>query len=518
MPGRRLDLMDIRELLRHLRADPSNRSVAQTLGIDRRTVGQYRRWATEQELLDGPLPTIEALQALVAHTFSAAPPPQNVSTVEPYREQVVAWRREGVEIAAIHGRLKEQGFTHGDMTVYRFVRALEPKTPEVVVRVETPPGAEAQVDFGDAGCQLDPQTGKLRRAWVFVMTLSYSRHQYAELVFDQSIDTWIRLHRHAFEFFQGVPERVVPDNLKAAVVKACFDDPQIQTTYRECAEHYGFRIAPCKVRTPEHKGKVEQGGVHYVKRNFLGGREPAALPDANAALRKWCLETAGQRVHGTTREQPLTRFTEVEQARLRPVPEIPYDLARWKVAKVHRDGHVTFENAYYSTPCDLVGQQVYVRGGSCEVRIYTLEHRLVTTHPRATRQGEWVTKVEHLPPEKVDGLLLDRPACQAAAEEIGTATAQVTQQLLEDPVVDRHRTVIRLLRLRGTYGDARLEAACARALHFDDPRYQTIKEILRTGQDQTPLPTPEPPSSPATTFVRTATELVGHLFGGALWN
>lgn len=196
--------MDIRELLRHLRADPSNRSVARTLGIDRRTASQYRQWATEQGLLEGPLPSVEDLQALAASTFNTALPPQNVSTVEPYREQIVAWRRENVEIAAIHERLKERGFQHGYMAVYRFVKALEgPKTPEVVVRVETAPGIEAQVDFGDAGHQIDPRTGTLRRAYVFVMTLSYSRHQYAELVFDQSIDTWILLHRHAFEFFQG---------------------------------------------------------------------------------------------------------------------------------------------------------------------------------------------------------------------------------------------------------------------------------------------------------------------------
>jgi transposase len=511
--------MDIRELLRHLRADPSNRSVAQTMDIDRRTVGQYRQWATEHGLLEGPLPSVEDLQALVASTFRVTLPPQNVSTVEPYREQIVAWRRENVEVAAIHARLKERGFQHGYMAVYRFVKALEgAKTPEVVVRVETAPGEEAQVDFGDAGYQIDPETGTPRRAYVFVMTLSYSRHQYAELVFDQTIGTWILLHRHAFEFFQGVPERVVPDNLKAAVVKACFDDPQIQTTYRECAEHYGFRIAPCKVRTPEHKGKVEQGGVHYAKRNFLGGREPAELPRANAALRTWCLETAGERVHGTTREQPLARFREVEQARLRPLPETPYDLALWKQAKVQRDGHVVFENAYYSAPCHLVGQQVYVRGGSREVRLYTLEHQLVTTHTRAPHAGEWMTKVEHLPPHKVDGLLLDRPACEATAEEIGTATVEVVQRYFSDPVLDRRHTVIRLLHLRDTYGDARLEAACARALYFEDPHYLTIKEILRTGQDQTPLPAPEPPPSPATTFVRTATELLGHLFGGAAWN
>ena len=155
---------------------------------------------------------------------------------------------------------------------------------------------------------LDPATGRRRRTWAFVMTLSRSRHQYVEFVFDQKVSTRLLCHRRAFESFGGVPQRLVIDNLKAAVTRACFDDPQVQHSYRLCAEHYGFLIAPCRVRTPQHKGKVEQGGVHYLKRNFLGGREPTDLRQANRDVRRWCLTTAGQRVHGTTRQRPLDRF------------------------------------------------------------------------------------------------------------------------------------------------------------------------------------------------------------------
>ena len=330
--------MELRELLRYLQTEPSNRQVAAMLGLDRRTVGRYREWATTQQLLDGALPSLEELQALVETTLREPLPPQNVSTVVGYRETVTRLRAAGVEIAAIRERLKEQGFAGSYQAVYRFVKALEAPTPEVVVRVESAPGEEAQVDFGYAGRLIDPASGQPRKAWVFVLTLSWSRHQYAELVWDQSIATWIQCHRHALEFFGGVPQRLVIDNLKAGIVKASFDDPLVQMTYRECAEHYGFLIAPCRVRMPEHKGKVEQGGVHYVKRNFLGGREPQPLPQANAALRHWCLTTAGQRVHGTTKVAPLTRFQDVEKARLCPLPEAPYDVAVWKVATVGRDG------------------------------------------------------------------------------------------------------------------------------------------------------------------------------------
>jgi hypothetical protein len=218
---------------------------------------------------------------------------------------------------------------------------------------------------------IDPAANELRRSWAFVMTLSYSRHQYVEFVFDQKVGTWLESHRHAFEFFGGVPQRVVIDNLKAAILSACWDDPQVQQSYRECTEHYGFLISPDRPRTPEHKGKVEQGGVHYVKRNFLGGREPTSLTQANQDVRGWCLTTGGERLHGTTKEQPLARF-EAEKAVLQPLPSIHYDMGEWKVLKLHRDCHVVFNGSYYSAPFTHIGQQLRVRGGNKQVRLYRL--------------------------------------------------------------------------------------------------------------------------------------------------
>jgi transposase len=177
MPGKRKEIMDIREMLRHLRRGQSDRAVAETLGIDRKTVARYRSWAADQGLLEEALPSLSELQRLVADTLDSSPPPQNTSSVEPYRQVVVKLRQEGVEIAAIHQRLTERGYTGSYSSVYRFVRNLEPRTPDVTVRVETPPGEEAQVDFGYAGRMVDPETRELRKTWMFVMTLSWSRHQ-----------------------------------------------------------------------------------------------------------------------------------------------------------------------------------------------------------------------------------------------------------------------------------------------------------------------------------------------------
>jgi transposase len=521
MPGRRKNTLDIRELLLQLRKHASDRAVAHKLNLHRQTVKRYRIWAHAQGLLDGqPLPGLGELEKLVQATLPEKPPPQNISVVEPYRDLVQELRRQKTEMTAIHARLTERGFTGSYSSVRRFVHTLEP-TPaaEVFVRVETAPGKQAQVDFGYAGKMFDPATGVLRKTWAFVMTLSFSRHQYVEFVFDQTVATWLLCHRHAFEFFGGVVEEVVLDNLKAAIIRACFDDPLVQQSYRECAEHYGFLIAPCRPATPQHKGKVEQGGVHYVKRNFLGGRTPTSMTQANQDVRRWCLTTAGQRSHGTTKERPLVRFQQVEHAALQPLPATPYDLAVWAQVKVPADGHIVFANSYYSVPLDQPkGTQLLVRGGAQQVAIFDQHHQWLTTHDRATQPGQRLTQPDHLPPEKVQGLFLDRHHCRAAAADIGPATSQLVSGLLDDPVLNRLRTAGRLLKLRERYGDQRLEAACAKALEYDEPVYATVKRILAGGLESDRLRAQPRLTPPARTFARTAGELLGHLFGGAAWN
>jgi transposase len=515
MPGKRKETMEIREMLRQLRRGRSNRAVARALSIDRKTVATYRNWAQEQGLLEGPLLPLGDLHRLLEETMQSPAPPQNVSSVAPYEVLVKKLRREGVEIAAIHERLKERGYGGSYSSVHRFVRRLEPPELEVTVRVETGPGEESQVDFGYAGRMIDLETGELRKTWVFVMTLSWSRHQYAEFVFDQKLETWLRLHRNAFDFFGGVPERVRIDNLKAGIAKACWNTPEAQGSYRECAEHYGFLITPCRPRTPRHKGKVEQGGIYYVKRNFLGGREPTPLTQANRDVLRWVNITAGHRVHGTTREKPLERF-KIERAALRPLPRAPYDMAVWKRLKLHRDCYLVFDKAYYSAPFRLVGQELWVRGGSREVQVFTNDYQLVATHPRAERPGQRLTHPDHLPPYKLPGLILSREGCRERATQIGPATRRVVAILLDHRPEDRLRTAGRVLKLGEQFGSRRLEAACTRALRFDDPAYTTIKRILQQGLEAEELPATAP-APPASIFARAAADLVGHLLGAASW-
>jgi transposase len=517
MTFRRTGTMQIQEVLRLLRDGVSDRETARLLRLNRRTVVRYREWAEAQELLSGELPSAQELEARLAVTLPGVVPPQQTSTVEAYRAEIAAYRGQGVEVAAIRARLEE---THqvpvSYSAVWRLVRGLTPAgAPAAFVRVEVAPGSEAQVDFGYAGQQVDPTSGLLRKSWVFVLVLSWSRHLYAELVFDQRVETWLLCHRHAFEFFGGVPERVVLDNLKTAIVRASIHEPLAQRAYRECAGHYGFRIDPNPPYSPHLKGKVEQGGVHYVKRNFLAGREPAPLDQLNRKLRSWCSEIAGQRIHGTTKERPLERFRQVERAKLRALPALPYDLATWKQAVLSRDCHLVFQAAYYSAPYRLVGQTLWIRAGSRTVELFAADHELVATHDRASRPGQRQTILAHLPPEKVPGLVASRETCQTRATAIGPSTSAVVERLLAHRPEDRLRVAQRVLALAGSYTDERLERACARALHFGSADYLTLKRILAGGLDREPLEPPAPPRAQSFTFVRQAGEFMAGLLAAA---
>jgi len=511
-------VLDIRELIRRVQLGDTDRRIARDLQVSRKTVRKYRAWAEQHEVLGGgSLPDAATLQAQLKATLPVSPPPTVVSKVAPFRDHVVALRQRGVECRAIYDILREaHAFAGSYGAVYRFVRHLEPRTPDACVRVETGPAEEGQVDFGYAGFLRDPASDVLRKAWAFVMTLSFSRHSYVEFVFDQEIDTWLRCHRHAFEWYGGVVRRVVLDNLKAAIVHAALYDPVVQRAYRECAEHYGFLISPCRPRTPEHKGKVEQGGVHYVKRNFLAGRAFRDVHEANERVLVWCVETAGRRIHGTTKEQPLARFDTIEREQLLALPVTPYALATWKQAKLHPDCHVVFDHAFYSAPHRLIGQKLWVRGADTSVRIF-FQHELVATHPRAIRRGQRLTNPDHLPPAKVAGLLATPASCLRRAQEIGPATSDVVGRLLGERPLDRLRTVLGILKLAHKFGPRRLEAACGRALQYDDLTYSTLKRILDRGLDQTPVPAAAPIAAPATLplFARPVTDFFPTSGGGS---
>jgi transposase len=485
----RRHMNEVREIIHRFRCGEGMREIARSMDLSRNTVRKYRDVAEKHGLLESgkPLPENRELGVLLG----PPPLPRHMrSTVEPYEEAVRDLLEKKVEMTAIWQRLRENyGYTGSYSSVRRFVQRLEPGRPEAVCRIETAAGEEAQVDFGSAGLQWDSRTGRRRKAWAFVMTLSNSRHQYVEFVFDQKIERWLQCHEHAFAWFGGVPRRVVVDNLKAGVIQPDLHDPVLGEPYRRLAQHYGFVISPNRPGTPRHKGKVESG-VHYVKRNFLAGQTFADLEAMNQRVKVWIMETAGPRIHGTTKEPPLARFSRIERDALQPLPEEPFDLIATYRAKVHRDCHVVVNGRYYSVPYRYIGERVEVYVGRKIVEIYHGTD-LVTTHPVAAKRGSRSTRSEHYPEGKRAYLENPPDRCRERAERIGPSCSSVVDTLLSDRIHDRLRSVQSLLRLCGKVGKERLEAACRRALHYGDPSYRRIKGILEARLDEEPLDTEE---------------------------
>jgi transposase len=494
-----------REVLARLRAGDTDREVARSGMMGREKVAAFRATAAAQGWLqlERALPDEASIAQVQGQQRRSR---STVSSVEGWRELIGTWLDQGVQGTTIHAALgRNHGYTGSYSAVARMVKAIRGAQPaNLTMRLHFEPGAAAQVDFG-AGPMLRDTQGVERRTWAFVMTLCFSRHQYVEFVWDQTVATWQGCHRRAFQWFGGVPSRVIIDNAKCAITKACANDPLVQRAYAECALGYGFKIDPCPPHDPQKKGIVESG-VKYVKNGFLPLREIRDITDLNEQVRQWVMSDAGQRVHGTTRQAPLALF-ELERDALQPLPAIAPDIGTWHQATLHRDCHLKFDLSLYSAPFALAGQRLWLKATDSSVVIYH-EYHHVHTHPRARHRGERLTVRDHLPPDAAAFLTHDRQYCLACAASVGAACHAFINGLLDDRILERLRTAQNVLRLAKTYGAERLEAACTRALAHDSLSYRTVKSILAGGFDRLPAePIPEQPYAKSARFARDANDL-----------
>jgi hypothetical protein len=360
---------------------------------------------------------------------------------------------------------------------------------DVVIPIEVVLG-EAQVDFGYVGKLYDAASGQMRKTWVFVMTLAGSGKMVTRLVFDQKVSTWLRLHIESFEELGGVPTVVIPDNLKAAVLRAAFalgDNPSLNRSYRELARHYGFKIDPTPPRAPEKKGRVESS-VKYVKRNFV-----ATLPKgvdierARRELSRWTAEIANARNHARTQRRPDELFAECELASILPLPAKRFEPVVWKHARVHRDCHVVFDKRLYSVPWRLVGKDVWIRATTASIEFYADDTR-VATHQRSYSKYR-ICQEGHLPEERRDLRHRSREYWQQRAEKLGSATRELVDAIFDaDDVLHQLRAVQATVTHLETFPVARAEAAARRALFFGALSYRAVRDILRQGLDLQPVP------------------------------
>jgi transposase len=485
MANRRFEMFQYRQVIHRMRMGESDRAIAKSGLMGRLKCAFVRAVAEKRGWLGAGVPLPDDTELATAFTTEATANPTQQSLSLPYEEQIKTWTEEGIWWSTIHQTLVDQfGFKGSYSSVRRLAQKLRKNNPRVTCILEFAPGEAAQVDFGKGPTITDVFTGEVISTWVFVMTLCFSRHMYAELVTDQKIETWLGCHRRAFEHFNGVPTRLIIDNPKCAITRACFRDPEVQRSYGELAEGYGFLISPCPPADPEKKGRVE-AGVKYVKNRFVPLREFRSLADGNLQLMQWVMGTAGNRIHGTTKQKPLTLFAESEKPLLRPLPDVAVQLATWTQVKLHGDCHVRFENAFYSAPFGLVHQSLWLKATDNTVKLY--HHlNLVAVHPRLRKPGARSTVDEHFPPEVIAYKMQDPQWCLKQAETVGPECHQLIQRLFADRVLDNLRAAQGIVGLSKKYGTLRLERACSRALFFENPRYRTVKSILEKGLDQAP--------------------------------
>ena len=392
--------------------------------------------------------------------------------------------------------VEEYGYGASYESVKRFVRTIAPKRRAVGV-FHCAPGAEAQVDFFRGAPTLDVATGEWRRPWVFRMTLGHSRHGYEEAVWDQKLETFLRLHEHAFRDFGGVPLVIRHDNLKAAVVRACFYDPDSHDVYLAFAAHWGFTPLPTQPRTPQENGKQERSGG-YVKGNALKGRRFDTLEAQNACLRHWNRTIARLRIHGTTRRQVWTHFVEAEQRALQPLAPETFPVFTSGERTVHVDGHVEVGGAFYPVPLALLGQKVRVRWDAHLVRVFHVD-TLVAVHARVA-DGVFAPRAGETDASTRQQAFVDRLVGQC--ERVGPALKQWADAALTARGVRAIRLIQGVLGLTRRHPRERVLAAVTEAHAHQHFRYQTIRQLVeRTPARPRPtLRTDDPSIRPMTQY------------------
>lgn len=490
MSYRRLPMRQLSNVARLRFAEGRSYSeIAGSLGVARSTV-QAAVARFTQAGLAWPLPEDLDEDALYARLYPLPPAPRSP---EPDFARIEAeLRRKGVtrkllwqEYADQHG---EQALAYAQFCA-RWSAWQGSRDP--VMRLAHRPGERMFVDYaGQRMPVIDPRTGEVRLTQIYVATLGYSNAIHAEATWTQGEADWIAGNDAALIAFGGVPEAIVPDNLKAAVTRADRYEPTINRAFQEWAEHVGTAILPARVRAPDDKAKGENA-VLQVTRSVLAplrDRSFFSLAEVNAAIATGVAQLNARPF--AKREGSRESALAEERAQLRPLPATAFQYGHWRQARVHIDYHIEVDKRLYSVPHTLVRQRVDVRIGAKLVEVYS-RGRLVAAHPVAYKAGDRSTRAEHMP-EKHRGYLdrtqskLERRATAIGSATAGVIAGQVLRKLHPE---QSYRSSLGILRLARDHGNAALEDACRRALDLGSVSYRAIVDLLRHPRPTVPAAT-----------------------------
>lgn len=458
----------------------TQQKIAEELGIHRTTVAAH--------LTSKPTQVTAGSEGSTETENRKPAGPENPSSRSgcgPYRDVILEMLEAGLSAQRIYQDLvAEHGFSPSYESVKRYVRRLRKKQQLPFRRLECGPGEEAQIDFGQAAPVIDAG-GKRRRPHVLRVVLSHSRKAYSEAVERQTTENFLRCLENAFRYFGGAPKTLVIDNLRAAVTKADWFDPELNPKVQSFAAHYDTVFLPTRPRMPRHKGKVERG-VDYVQENALKGRTFASLHEQNEHLLHWESSVADTRIHGTTRRQVGRLFREQEKEALLPLPAERFPCFQEAQRTVHRDGHVSVERACYSVPPEYLGRKVWVRWDGRLVRIFNSRLEQIALHARVER-GRFSTQNRHLLDEKISGVEKSAAWWLSQVGRVGPHTRDWAAAMLKSRGIAGVRVLMGLKQLAEKHARDVVERACETAHASGAYRLRTVRELIKrrpTGQQQ----------------------------------
>jgi transposase len=471
----------------------SQRRIARELNVDRETVAKHLRarqdeskpatapigslaQGDESKPATAPIGSSGGFDLPPAIVHSPPPTPKQPSGCEPWRSTIEAMVKLGLSAQRIYQDLTtEHGFLGSYFSVRRFVHGLRARLDLPVRRFESEPGEEAQVDFG-TGAPLLGSDGKRRKTHVFRIVLSHSRKAYSEAVTRQTTDNFIRCIENAFYHFGGAPRCLVLDNLRAAVKKADWFEPELNPMVRAFAAHYGTVFLPARPYRPTYKGKVERG-IGYVQDNALKGRSFDSLEGQNQFLLEWERTVADTRVHGTIRHQVGKLFLEVERPVLLPLPVDRFPFFHEGRRTVHRDGHVEVDKAYYSVPPEYLARSVWVRWDARMVRVFNDKMELIFSHPKR-EPGRFSTDRVHIVSEKISGVERGAGWLLSRVRLIGPQSVRWAEATISARGVEGVRVIQGLLSLTRRHDAAAIERACETAHSYGAFRLRTVRALI----------------------------------------
>lgn len=464
--------------------------IAHELGVDVKTVRRHVRLAanallpptggeagTEANSLLLP-PGSPAANSLVSPAGTSG----RASRCAPHRASIEQALESGLCAQRIYQDLvTEEGFDGGYDAVKRFVRRLRVAVPQRFQRFECLAGEEAQVDFG-RGAPIRAADGRHQKTWVFRIVLSHSRKAYSEAVLRQTTEVFIRCLENALRYFGGVPKMLVIDNLRAAVSRADWFEPELNPKVADFCRHYGTVILPTRPRRPRDKGKVESS-VKYVKNNALKARVFASLAEENQFLLVWEQQVADQRIHGTTRQQ-VARLFEQERSALRPLPATLFPCFQEARRSVHRDSFVEVARAYYEVPEEYIQREVWVRWDGRTVRVFNERLDQIAVHAQAEPgrfhyAGNLTSRGRLMGRERSAAWLLKE------ALRIGPHSGRWADAVLLNRGVEGIRSLYGLRSLTRQHAATALEQACAKALTYGAYRVRDLRRLLATPDSET---------------------------------